>query len=154
MRPKPELIDKQVEGVDLKRMLETLNERIEFLLDRDHTIGHAFFIKVGNMEDLCIVFRNKLIPLLQEYFYNDWSKIQLVFGDNKEWGKEENRKIIQIKRHFSVENEKKLFGKDVDDFEDVTTYRIHPSIENEENESVSPDTFVHIYQRPGSLAEK
>lgn len=154
MLPQPELLDREVRGIHLKSLLETMNERIEFLLDRDHTIGHAFFINVENLEDLCKVFRNKLIPLLQEYFYNEWNKIQLVFGDNKEWGKEENHKLTQIKLRYSVENEKKLFGKDIDEFEDVISFRIHPSIANEDYQSLSPEMFRYIYQRPGSVLLK
>jgi 5-methylcytosine-specific restriction protein B len=81
MLPNPELLkDKVIEGVNLKTLLETINERIEVLVDRDHTIGHAFFINDTTIEDLRNTFANKIIPLLQEYFYGDYSKMELVIG--------------------------------------------------------------------------
>ncbi|RME39760.1 MAG: EVE domain-containing protein, partial [Deltaproteobacteria bacterium] len=67
--------------IDLEKLLEAMNERIEVLYDRDHQIGHAYFMKVQTYADLEQVFLNQIIPLLQEYFYNDWEKVQLVFGD-------------------------------------------------------------------------
>ena len=66
-------------------MLEKINERIEFLYDREHTIGHAFFTglaKDASIEKLAAIFEKSVIPLLQEYFYEDYQKIQLVLGDN------------------------------------------------------------------------
>lgn len=70
-----------VGSVDLRAMLKAMNERIEYLYDRDHTIGHAYFNKVENLADLDAVFRRKVIPLLQEYFYEDWSKVCLALND-------------------------------------------------------------------------
>lgn len=67
--------------IELNRLLDAMNARIEFLFDRDHTIGHSYFLGVGTLEDLEQVFRNKILPLLQEYFYDDWEKIQLVLAD-------------------------------------------------------------------------
>jgi 5-methylcytosine-specific restriction protein B len=61
-------------------ILETINNRIKILLDRDHLIGHSYFLKIKNMEDLRRVFVDRIIPLLQEYFYGDYSKIALVLG--------------------------------------------------------------------------
>ena len=70
-----------VDGIDLAAMLSTINSRLEYLLDRDHTIGHAYFINAKSVEDIKNVFANKIIPQLQEYFYSDWKKIQLVLGN-------------------------------------------------------------------------
>ncbi|PKH53070.1 hypothetical protein CXF68_16270 [Tenacibaculum sp. Bg11-29] len=81
--PKPELLENILfDGFNLKKVLETINNRIELLLDRDHTIGHSYFIAIesGDTEELASVFKNKVIPLLQEYFYGDYGKIGLVLG--------------------------------------------------------------------------
>ena len=75
-----------VEGVEIAPILEKINERITFLYDREHTIGHAFFIKLIDSPDintLGSIFEKSIIPLLQEYFYEDYQKIQLVLGDNE-----------------------------------------------------------------------
>ena len=88
---------KEVAGIDIGQMLKTINERIEYLYDRDHTIGHAYFINVSDIKTLANVFKNKILPLLQEYFYDDWEKIRLVLGDNgfiKE--KEKDRKLLVL----------------------------------------------------------
>lgn len=74
-------------GIELNvaTMLETINERIEYLFDREHTIGHAFFTGLKDeptVEKLASIFKKSVIPLLQEYFYEDYSKIMLVLGDN------------------------------------------------------------------------
>ena len=97
MLPNAEVLDDIYVGtVDVKRMLETINKRIEVLYDREHTIGHAYFMKLKNekspsIETLASIFENAIIPLLQEYFYEDYSKIQLVLGDN---AKEDKDKFI------------------------------------------------------------
>lgn len=81
--PRPELLRNiEFEGFNLEELLSTINERIEALLDRDHTIGHSYFIKTnsGDTEALQEAFENKIIPLLQEYFYHDYEKIALILG--------------------------------------------------------------------------
>ncbi|MCR8744266.1 AAA family ATPase [Romboutsia lituseburensis] len=79
--PNEELLSKDVEGINVSKLLKTINDRIEFLLDRDHTIGHAYFIKENlTFEDLVSIMKNKIIPLLQEYFYDDFEKIEMVLG--------------------------------------------------------------------------
>lgn len=86
MMPDPSVIDGiKVEALDVAAMLRTINTRIEYLYDREHTIGHAFFTKLRDnpsLEVLAEIFRNNVVPLLQEYFYEDYEKIQLVLGDN------------------------------------------------------------------------
>ncbi|OAD90279.1 hypothetical protein A7A78_06950 [Aequorivita soesokkakensis] len=81
--PDPSLIEAiEFDGFNLKEVLETINERIEFLLDRDHTIGHSYFMDLesDDTDGLEEVFKNKVIPLLQEYFYHDYEKIALILG--------------------------------------------------------------------------
>ncbi|WP_051622779.1 McrB family protein [Mycoplasmopsis primatum] len=71
--------------INIEALLRTINDRLEFLLDRDHTIGHAYFVPLidrPTINQLSSIFKNKIIPLLQEYFYDDYSKILLVLGDN------------------------------------------------------------------------
>lgn len=75
----------KVEDLDVAAMLDKINERIEYLYDREHTIGHAFFTDLkddATLEKLQSIFEKSVIPLLQEYFYEDYQKIQLVLGDN------------------------------------------------------------------------
>jgi|GEM_PF-772865 len=81
MLPEAELLkDINIDGINLQTLLEKLNKRIEFLLDKDHTIGHSYFMQVEKMEDLQFVFYNEIIPLLEEYFYSDYEKLRLVLG--------------------------------------------------------------------------
>ena len=84
MMPEPEheRIAENVDGVNCREMLKTVNERISALLDREHQIGHTYLMDVGTIAELSDVFRNKVFPLLQEYFFEDWSKIRAVLGGN------------------------------------------------------------------------
>ena len=75
-----------VAGVPVGRMLETMNQRIEVLLGRDYMIGHAYFMGLrdaGDLADLARIFRRQVLPLLQEYFFEDWEKISLVLNDHR-----------------------------------------------------------------------
>lgn len=74
----------EVENINIRLMLEKINQRVEYLYDRDHTIGHAYFMSLKEnqtLEELENIFKNKIIPLLQEYFYDDWEKILMVLGN-------------------------------------------------------------------------
>lgn len=86
MPPKPELLDDlEVEGLNIGELLKVINHRVEVLLDRDHCIGHANFMslkKQQTREHLVAIFKQKIIPQLQEYFFDDWAKINLVFFNN------------------------------------------------------------------------
>jgi len=82
-------------GINLQTILETINNRIEVLLDRDHLIGHAYFINIKTEIQLLDVFKNKIIPLLQEYFYNDYQKIALVLGEGFVY-------CLEIKEHNQI----------------------------------------------------
>ncbi len=112
MMPEPELIQEygvqEIDGLNLSAMLKAINDRIEVLYDREHTIGHAFFIdKKMDLEKLSHIFRNKIIPLLQEYFYEDYEKIEWVLGDNDKT--DESLKFIK-----KIRNDKTLFKGNVD----------------------------------------
>jgi 5-methylcytosine-specific restriction protein B len=83
MLPQPEALRDAARdsGLNLPRILGLINERIEYLYDREHQIGHAYFINCGSREEVDAVMRHKVIPLLAEYFFEDWSKVAAVLGD-------------------------------------------------------------------------
>lgn len=87
MPPRPDLLDGViVEGINIRRLLEVINERIEALLDRDHCIGHAYFMPLKTNRSLARleqIFRNQILPLLQEYFFEDWQRIAWVLNDHR-----------------------------------------------------------------------
>lgn len=89
-------------GYDLERLLKTINERIEVLVDRDHTIGHAFFMNVNSIEDLRSTFAKNIIPLLQEYFYGNYEKMEMVIGP---WFFEQELEKKNINEFFAVTNQ-------------------------------------------------
>lgn len=81
MMPRPDLLATDVEGTDLRALLVAMNDRIERLFDRDHILGHTYLLGVTSFAELAGRFRNQIIPLLQEYFFEDWRRIQEVFND-------------------------------------------------------------------------
>lgn len=86
MPPKPELLNHiTIEGLQVEKLLTVMNQRIEVLLDRDHCIGHANFMSLksdSKLDELAQIFKQKIIPQLQEYFFDDWAKINLVLFNN------------------------------------------------------------------------
>ena len=80
--PDHEMIPQAVDGVDCREMLRAMNERIAVLMDREHQIGHTYLFNVKDLDELADRFRNRIFPLLQEYFYDDWRKIRAVLGGN------------------------------------------------------------------------
>ena len=138
MMPQPELFKgKEVKGIDLELLLKTMNKRIEVLYDREHTLGHAFLIPVldalnvggDNVHNNAFIelkntFKNKIIPLLEEYFFEDWNKIRLVLGDNRK-EKSELEQYIFVKSKSEKYND--IFGENhgLETYEDTkTTYTL------------------------------
>ncbi|WP_282112338.1 McrB family protein [Maribacter stanieri] len=106
------VITKLEEEIDLIKLLDTINGRIELLIDKDHKIGHSYFIKVLNFDDLVQTFKDNVIPLLEEYFYGDFGKIGLVLGKAFiDVAKKENKATLADFEHDDKEifNDKKLF---------------------------------------------
>lgn len=83
MEPRSDFLE-TVDGINLSAVLSTINKRIEFLIDREHRIGHAFFINCRNKQQIDLAMREKVIPLLQEYFFEDWARLAVVLGDGGE----------------------------------------------------------------------
>ncbi|EAJ1652618.1 restriction endonuclease [Campylobacter jejuni] len=127
MMPDVSKLSIDCEGINLQELLKAINTRIEYLLDREKTIGHAFFISVENLESLKKVFKNRIIPLLQEYFYNDYALIDAVLNKNG---------MLEI----SVEN--KDYLKNMTEFieSDKIVYKFSDS------NNWSKDTFIKIYK--------
>lgn len=138
MMPQPDLLAPNVADVNLQSMLTRMNERIEVLYDREHTLGHAFFMHLTNassIDDLADVFRNKIIPLLQEYFFEDWEKIRIVLGDDQ---KTNIANQFIKKKNLSLG----IFSDDVKNkyrLENVNTYEINDSA------LTSAESYEQIY---------
>lgn len=129
MQPNPSvLLNSEYQDVNLKQLLETINQRIEVLFDKDHQIGHSYFIGIQNLEDLKQTFKDKIIPLLEEYFYGDFGKIGLVLGGSFIY-QEENK--AKFPKNFSYEN---------DFLEDKKVYRFTPF------ENWDEQTFISVYE--------
>lgn len=110
MPPRPDLLrNVSVGDLNMGELLSVLNQRIEILLDRDHCLGHAYFMplsKGGELPLLANIFRQQILPLLQEYFFEDWQRIQWVLNDHRK--KYELRFIRQPESDLDL-----LFGEDV-----------------------------------------
>lgn len=118
MMPKAELVP---EENNVRKIFKIINQRIEVLKDREHQIGHSYFMGVKNNEDLKAVFYDKIIPLLQEYFYGDYEKIQLVLGEG--FVKKESESV-------------KFAGDKSGDFEVSEVYRIVPKDKCDMDEAI------------------
>ena len=116
--PNPQLLSNNVDGVNLRLLLEVINNRISDKLDREHQIGHSYFMshKVGNKQDLEKVFRNNICPLLDEYFYDKRELIPDVIRKESnlivEGKSGENRWEWAGKVEFvKPQNYKKIYGE-------------------------------------------
>ncbi|EFO9447479.1 AAA domain-containing protein, partial [Campylobacter lari] len=129
MMPDAEELEKsKYKDVNLKKLLEAINTRIEYLLDREKTIGHAFFIGVENLNNLKNVFQNKIIPLLQEYFYDDYALIKVVLNDNGMIfeDKKDDIYLQKIKNLYNVDSERNIYTIapfDDEIWDDIKTYQ-------------------------------
>lgn len=133
LMPQPNLLPEKVGNIEVQKMLKVLNERIEFLIDRNHTIGHAYFIKENlTFEELVEIMKFKVIPLLQEYFYEDWEKVELVLGGAGKLGD---------KSYFLTKEEKTaqaIFKTELDYDQTIKKYQL---VENPNEQA-----FLNIYE--------
>ncbi len=113
-----------IEGLDCGEMLRAMNDRIAVLLDREHQIGHTYLLGVKDMNKLSAQFRKQIFPLLQEYFFDDWSKIRKVLGENPfvvEKGISDD-----LLEDNSIDDERRMYGRladDDDQWESIAAYR-------------------------------
>lgn len=139
--------DLKLDEINIRLLLKKMNERIEYLYDRDHTVGHAYFMDLKdsnkqNLETLSNIFKNKIIPLLQEYFYDDWEKIRLVLGDNQKEKNEVTKALqfIKIKEGYDL---KTLFGDTqhelLDNDDSTKVYAIN------KDAFLNPESYIKIY---------
>ncbi len=135
------LVEKDGKKINLRRMLHAMNKRIEVLYDREHMIGHAYFMRLKEKPDfelLKSIFEHKIIPLLAEYFFEDWGRIRLVLGDNQ---KQDQR--FQFITEQDVDGWATLFGEgkpdgfDWDDRRKVHA-RNHKALKH-------PESYIGIY---------
>ncbi|WP_198266737.1 McrB family protein [sulfur-oxidizing endosymbiont of Gigantopelta aegis] len=139
MLPDPSLIDEiTVQGVNIKELLTVINKRIALLYDREHTIGHSFFMSLtnqSNIDDLKTIFNQNILPLLEEYFFEDWEKIRQVLGDTSKSDE------LQIIRPEIDEAEiTQLLGNDYNN-------NMINSLYSRNDEALSkPDAYIAIYE--------
>lgn len=136
LNPNPEILSASnyaCAGIDLSKLLTAINARVEKLLDKDYCVGHSYFMsikdKANPLSEIRTIFQNKILPLLQEYFYGDWGKIMLVLGDGFV---EKKSSIISFLSTNKYEN--------LEDFEQKPIYKFTNA------ESWTLNTFRAIYE--------
>ena len=131
MMPDYDVLD-EIDGIELDKLLIEINERIEFLLDRDHLIGHAYFVNCNSYLDIINVVINKIIPLLQEYFYGDNERVGMILGGI---GLSKNDKSIVYREEKSAEKIFKGF-KNISDLGSKEVFRVKTEIGIEELKNI------------------
>jgi 5-methylcytosine-specific restriction protein B len=132
--------------IDVREMLHRINQRVEALYDRDHCIGHAYFTALAQVPDgdvrftaLEQIFRNRIVPLLEEYFFEDWQKIRLVLGDNQK--KDEMTHFIRESQDHE-QDLNSLFGGD----HGLNAYGTKRRYSVQESAFSKHDAYIGIYQ--------
>ena len=126
--------DESGEEIDLGKLLEEMNKRIRFLSSREHMIGHSYFTKVESWADLQQVMQDEVLPLLRDYFYEDWSRIQLVLRDHDGTRSHQHQIVIDKKV-----TEEQIFGFTYSDDEDKKVYY-------EVTKEITPESVRKIYE--------
>ncbi len=131
--------------IDIPRMLDAINQRIAALYDRDHCIGHAYFTplrKVTNVDEQLValqqVFSTRILPLLEEYFFEDWQKIRLVLADNQK----PTAAQFVLESQEQEEDQARLFGSDhgLDSYATKRRYSVNKAAFS------NPDAYIGIYK--------
>lgn len=139
MMPDLDLIEKEVgtiESVNIRNLLDKINRRVEFLYDRDHMVGHSYFLGCRNLAHLKTVFLQNIIPLLQEYFYGDWEKICLVLGCGTNGnGSTHANQYPLIKAEKLIDKE--ILGLDHVDYDDYFHYEVNKEFRDAEGEKLN-----------------
>ncbi len=142
--PEPEVLSQDVEEVNLAELLSAINNRIKYFLGKDQCIGHAYLIDASNKREILAAFLNKIIPLLEEYFYNDTKKISLVLGDSNK---------SEVAHRFFIRDESSKIGKlfpgakddDIDEKELLVFNYAITNLLIEEHGSIPAEVFSKIY---------
>ena len=139
MMPKHELLDDvEVDGIKIAKLLKTINQRIELLYDREHTIGHSFFLPLKDeptIARLAKIFELEILPLLEEYFFEDWERVGQVLGDHLKT--DASLKFIEEK--FTGTSIAKLMGAEWQQ-EGITPYKRNSEALN------NPEAYMGVYE--------
>ncbi|RDY22476.1 hypothetical protein CHF27_013240 [Romboutsia maritimum] len=126
-----------IDGINIIELLRTINSRIELLLDSNYNIGHAYFANISSFDDIKAVIVYKVIPLLEEYFYNDPEKVQLILNDLDENG-DLDINALYIHKEIDASSLLRYFG----DY-DIDNKKIY-SIKN--IDEISKESILKIYE--------
>nr|WP_243279528.1 AAA family ATPase [Clostridium saudiense] len=124
-----------VDGIDVVKLLETINNRIELLLDDNYQIGHAYFTNVKKFEDIKDIIVKKIVPLLEEYFFDDLEKVQIVLNDLTEDGDLDDNAIYC---HEILESSSLIRYLPDNIIDDKKRFYI--------NEKIEPNSIIKIYE--------
>ncbi|MFC9523270.1 hypothetical protein ACFTQ9_20855, partial [Bacillus velezensis] len=131
-------------SINIPKLLTAMNQRIEALYDREHLIGHAYFMPLKSIKEdsermtaLTALFEKQILPLLEEYFYDDWQKIRLVLGDNQK------HSSLQFVQEATNDDEalERLFGANAAD----EGHGARPRFNRNPDALSKPDAYVAIY---------
>lgn len=128
--------------IDVQKLLEIINQRIEVLYDREHTIGHAYFCGLkenATLDGLKNIFKKSVLPLLQEYFFDDYEKIAMVLGDNQK--RNRNYKFIVEDNGKDIHT---LFGKELET--DMLDMLQHKRYMINEKAFDYAESYIQIYE--------
>lgn len=126
-----------IDGINIRQLLETINQRIELLYDREHMIGHSFFlplIETPTMANLTHIFELQILPLLEEYFFEDWERVGQVLGDHLKT----NQLLCFIIEKFDSNAVMKLMGNDWEQTGIQPYQRNHQAL-------TDPQAYIGIY---------